>query len=510
MAVIVDIISPLCCKVNRDSAILVFQEKGPACRFKVEDMLSNQKKVVAAAREVDDRLKTGEQLEKSVFLERFKDRPEVLKAARFFPARVRDEITGRWTIEQHCKVYDQGRGAYRFEERFGKELRREEIIDDLEFEFMQDQDKRSFEDHAELMFEGNQGKRMLKSDVNPSSSSHDPSTDGNERLLKSDVNPSASKKQREEKKQAGKEEETDEDEGDDLSPMEKMMAASELKPAQKTKKEKGSPAPSHAAPKGRSAAVKKAAAAGGGGLSLPSGAGKTDGVVAALMAETQRELTVFKELQKLEDGCEEALSSLAGRIQSKRLALSKKVSKKAGGGALDTLDQLTATRTRLVAMVDTVKSILKFDRQVSRKTAAIVEDKYAVLLASGVSLDMLPVNVTIAPLEARCCILSADLKWRDISNVLSTDHVRKHAPALSDERLEAFQQKVVTRALVSYIRSLDEAKDSDVHAVTKFSSLATHFADTVLENRANLLDAIKVVISNKAVSASESCKAPTV
>ena len=42
-----------------------------------------------------------------------------MKAAKFFPARVRDEVTGKWTVEQRCKVYDQGRGEYRFEEKYG-------------------------------------------------------------------------------------------------------------------------------------------------------------------------------------------------------------------------------------------------------------------------------------------------------------------------------------------------------------------------------------------------------
>ena len=47
-------------------------------------MLGNKKAVIAATVEEDDRLKTGDQLEKSVFLEKLKDLPEISKAAKFF------------------------------------------------------------------------------------------------------------------------------------------------------------------------------------------------------------------------------------------------------------------------------------------------------------------------------------------------------------------------------------------------------------------------------------------
>ena len=49
-------------------------------------------------------------------------------------------------------------------------MKRKEVIDVLEFKFMEDQDERSFEDQAGLMSEGNQGKHLLKSDAFPSSS----------------------------------------------------------------------------------------------------------------------------------------------------------------------------------------------------------------------------------------------------------------------------------------------------------------------------------------------------
>ena len=65
------------------------------------------------ATNLDKRAKTGLEYEKSVFLEEFKDRPDLIKRAKYFTARVKDPATGRFIVEQHTRVYEQKKGVSR-------------------------------------------------------------------------------------------------------------------------------------------------------------------------------------------------------------------------------------------------------------------------------------------------------------------------------------------------------------------------------------------------------------
>ena len=49
-------------------------------------------------------------MEKSVFLERYKNQPDIIRKAEYFPARVRDEVIGRMVFEMHVKMYEQKKG----------------------------------------------------------------------------------------------------------------------------------------------------------------------------------------------------------------------------------------------------------------------------------------------------------------------------------------------------------------------------------------------------------------
>ena len=95
--------------------ISVYQHKGATTRCTIGEVQHARKSIIASTTEADKGSRSGYELEKSVFLEKYKDQPEILKQARWFSVRERDE-TGNWKVEQHTKVYDDKKGVYRFEE----------------------------------------------------------------------------------------------------------------------------------------------------------------------------------------------------------------------------------------------------------------------------------------------------------------------------------------------------------------------------------------------------------
>ena len=120
-------------KVTRDSVVQVYTED-PDSRCGAKD-IEKQKKVVQVATKVDKTLKTGLEYEKSVFLEDFKNRHDLIKRAKYFPVRIKDPATGRFTVEQHTRVYEPKKGIWNFEESDGVELRNETTLDEGRFQF---------------------------------------------------------------------------------------------------------------------------------------------------------------------------------------------------------------------------------------------------------------------------------------------------------------------------------------------------------------------------------------
>ena len=150
--------------------VAVYQGKGAGHRLLSDDVASAKKTVIASTFDLTNRMKTGIELEKSVFQERFADNQAVLKKAKYFPARVRDEDTGKWKVEQHVKIHDQAKGEWRFEEVSGQEVRTNNVIDDGEIELVEDQATRVFEDHSAAMFQKSNKATILAAECGSSSS----------------------------------------------------------------------------------------------------------------------------------------------------------------------------------------------------------------------------------------------------------------------------------------------------------------------------------------------------
>ena len=71
-------------EVSRDAVIAFYQAKGAGHRLLSDDVVGSKKTVIASTVEQTNRLKTGIELEKSVFLDRYSENPEVLKKSEVF------------------------------------------------------------------------------------------------------------------------------------------------------------------------------------------------------------------------------------------------------------------------------------------------------------------------------------------------------------------------------------------------------------------------------------------
>ena len=80
----------------------VYKEEGETTNCSAKDVGVQRKKVVACTVESDERGKTGTQPERSLSLEIFEDSPDISRQAKFMPVRVRDEISGKYVMEEHC------------------------------------------------------------------------------------------------------------------------------------------------------------------------------------------------------------------------------------------------------------------------------------------------------------------------------------------------------------------------------------------------------------------------
>lgn len=220
------------------------------------------------------------------------------------------------------------------------------VADDMRFKVMENQQQRSFGDHAQALFNCNTGKHLRITD-------HMEEQKNRGFGAAASASKAKAKAKSKEAKNSEAAAASDSDE-DELSPMEKAMAKEHATPT-KLKKAGG---------KGGKGAGKAAQALSPGGSQRegPSSGG-IDSVTAQLLAEGQRELDVFKSLVKLDQGCEESLSSLESRLQSKRTALAKNACNWSGGDTLEALDTVSSTKAKMQAIVEIVKSVLAYKKE---------------------------------------------------------------------------------------------------------------------------------------------------
>ena len=108
--------------------------------------------VMRDAFEREQRSRGGLEYEKTVFLELFKDQPELVKKAKYYAVRTIDIKSGKPIVEMRTKIYEHQPGVYKFEETSGTELRSEQTLDDGRFEFADNQAEAVMGDSASSQF----------------------------------------------------------------------------------------------------------------------------------------------------------------------------------------------------------------------------------------------------------------------------------------------------------------------------------------------------------------------
>ena len=85
---------------------------------------------------------------------------------------------------------------------------------------------------------------------------------------------------------------------------------------------------------------------------------------------------------------------------------------------MDFIGKISTKKTHLGCISELLKAILTFDKKQNRKTAVIVQDKLQATITAGVTLDMLPAVVAVAPWHSKSCIFSSDKKFRECGTLV--------------------------------------------------------------------------------------------
>ena len=202
--------------------------------------------------------------------------------------------------------------------------------------------------------------------------------------------------------------------------------------------------------------------------------------------------------------------NLSGRLQAKRTALAKQVNKKAGGDNLVILDNLSASKSRVQAMTDAVKSALQFQRKKNRKHASVVMSKFHAMKIAGVSLDSIPTCFAIMPMQAQAFILAIDGKWKESREFITKDHVQLHAPEATDLDADTTQGVLVLQAQAECARSLFEATEVKASAASKLHQMISRFVGLTVGKPLNLMNTILLIFGDSDVNVEDLNKASTV
>ena len=483
----------------------MYQEKGSGYRINHQDISTARKKVVAATIDAEKRSRVGSEIEKSIFLERYKDFPDVVKRAKYFPVRVKDEH-GRWVTEMHTKVYDDVRGVYRFEESQSKETKSSQVVDDMEFEFGEGHQQQVFEDTAAATSRASTAsQRVTLADVGgslPSSSSVNPPQSRQ-------VEPAESRGEKRKKEVVDLEESDDDDE---MTPMDKALGRIVM-----GEQPQGKPKAKAKAGAGKAVCAQAKAKAGAGqgagtgAFSAGGGAhGKADDVTQQLINEVDAALSSLKSRKILDQGIVESLSSLSSRLQSRRTALGKHASRDKSGTALNSINVVSGLRAKVQGLLDSVKSSIAYNTKPTRKNCISALERWRELAICGVTQDMLPTCMSSSPAAAEAMILCFDRKWKEVAPLLKAEALKgRFMPEADAEDVEQSQRKIATAALLDVARAQFEAKEQvAVAAVRVQQHCAEYSAQLEGSETQKFVKAAAVVLNDSVHSAVEVCEAP--
>lgn len=401
------------------------------------------------------RKRTGIEIEKSVFQQKYKNQPEILKKARFFTVRTRDPTTGKWKLQEVTRIYDHEEGICAFEDVQKDEVEENQTLENGAFDVFENQAERVMDDTVQSVLHAERGGRptLRASDVAPASSQPRQST-----------SLSVSPPSKAERKNASLEDnKSDESSSDELSPLERTMLKAPTTKRQKTKegvvKAKGGGGDTRATGGGGT----RATGGGGGG---GAGGGKVDEKsIQTLLAEVDGELTLLKQAEALDAVKDEALASLATRVNQKKNILGKKTSK--DRAALHLLEKVNECRMQLSGICEFIKAVKAFVKKPSRKAATTIGEKMHALKASGVTTDMLPEALSCYAVLAIVFVLASDHKWDEAVQKCKLWFIVTEIGSIDVESQHRVQNSASTLLLAELVRWTGVEQFSNQICVTK-------------------------------------------
>ena len=144
------------CQADRSSVIGVYMDNGEDCRVKAVD-IEKKKEVLQRSYDQTLRKRTGREVEKSLFLKRYADRPDIIKKAKWTTIRTRDHQSNKIVLQQVTRIYDQDIGEHIFEDIEGQEISTTSVLDNNTFNLAPDQQERTAHDAFDMVLKEERG-----------------------------------------------------------------------------------------------------------------------------------------------------------------------------------------------------------------------------------------------------------------------------------------------------------------------------------------------------------------
>ena len=462
--------------------IAIHQDKGAESKiFRKE--LNQKKRILQKSWESTVRKRTGLEIEKSVFLQNYAHKPDIIKKAKFQSVYTRDEVTGKRVVIQVTRIYDQEKGERIFEDVEGEGVEAEKEVDGGELILREDQQERAQEDAALAIF-ADRGQASSSSTIRASDLGESPLAPSSGRRS-TQASPQAQASNKDAMAQLG------EDSSDDgLSPFERSMVPASSTPGGQRAKAKAK-GKSSSTPGGRgvsNSSLKPTAgnASGGGG-------GGADKNIQELFDDINKEQEVLKLCNKLEEVREETLQSLLSRLGGKKTSLAKRNLKDKSGVTVDQIDEVNTRVVRLQAIMSFHKAAVGFEKKRTRKMAATVTEKLHAMRSAGVTLDLTPTCFGAWGVYGAVFVLSCDQQWTPAANACALPSIQLALGSLANTATQGeVQLKAAVLFLCELVRWHSEQKHSEKSVRGQLCRYAFELKTDPLEPLRNLVVALEV------------------
>lgn len=437
-------------EMSRDGVIACIMTEGPQVTVSGKRVEKYKEVVTKSSFERRKRFRSGTEMTEDKFREKYKHKPDVLKKAHFYTARVRNG-KGKWVMQRLTKVYDQSdEDEYRFEEATGTEVRHSTKVDDGSVVLSENQASSVFEDTIASEF-SDAGRGVSRSDCGdvPFTSHTVRTSSSSSRLETTEVS-------------APQVQEVSEEE-DELSPFERMQQQSSHTPRKEKAAKKGKEG-SNGSPGSTKNSPKPPA-----GKNAPNAPKGVDRASAFLMEEINQALDKLKEAETLDSINDDTIVSLVARAKTKSTTLTKKGS--LSEEVSEFVDDLNDKRNILSAVSEFVKAARAWEKKKNKQLAVKVQEKSLALKTAGLTADGTPACVAVYDIFSSVYALAADGNWAMCIGLMDKETIKEKTPQLTEDKVEGVQDRLISDTLASCVRHHSESKAEPEQVFSKLTGV---------------------------------------